>query len=60
MEMLKFEDMKLKVTGEPEQDAALLEWLYLMILVPLSFNSPPMIIPRGFCHQAPKSKERKL
>ena len=39
MEMKKFEEMKLVATGDPEQDLALLEWLYLAILAPLSFDT---------------------
>lgn len=46
MEMKKFEEMKLVVTGDPEQDAAILEWLFLTVLVPLSFGFRPLVGPR--------------
>ena len=39
MEMKKFEEMKLIVTGDPEQDAVILEWLFLAVLAPISFSS---------------------
>jgi len=46
MEMKQFEEMELVVTGDPEQDAAILEWLFLTVLVPLSFGVRPLLRPR--------------
>ena len=43
MEMKKFEEMKLIVTGDPDQDAAILEWLFLAVLVPWSFGCQPLV-----------------
>ena len=43
MEMKKFEEMSLVVTGDPEKDAALLEWLYLAVFAPLSFGCRPLV-----------------
>lgn len=42
MEMKKFDEMKLVATGDPEQDEALLEWLYLTILGRLAMGLPPI------------------
>ncbi len=46
MEMKKFEEMKLIVTGDPDQDAAILEWLFLTVLVPWSFGCRPLGLAR--------------
>lgn len=46
MEMKKFEEMKLVVTGDPDQDAAILEWLFLAVLVPWSFGCRPRVWSR--------------
>lgn len=43
MEMKKFEEMRLIATGNPEQDEALLEWLYLTILGRLAMGLPPLL-----------------
>lgn len=46
MEMKKFEEMQMIVTGDPEQDAAILEWFYLAVLVPWSFGCSPLVWSR--------------
>ncbi|MFH1020765.1 MAG: hypothetical protein V1782_09205 [Pseudomonadota bacterium] len=46
MEMKNFDEMKLVMTGDPDQDAAILEWLFLSVLVPWSFGCRPLVWPR--------------
>lgn len=45
--MRKFDEMTLCCTGDPVQDAAILEWLFLAILAPMSFGYPPLFRSTG-------------
>jgi|GEM_PF-2431656 len=62
MEMKKFTEMKLIVTGDPEQDAAILEWLFLAVLAPISFSSREKGESKheNFCYRQNQVSGRKL
>lgn len=40
--MKKFEEMTLCCIGDPEQDAVILEWLFLAVLAPMSLSGRPL------------------